>query len=119
LAAFPTGAGSTTRGSRRAKEGLKNVTEGAEPAELITSGVVALALFGVAQDLVGVGDEFELLFRALFLIHIGVKLARKLPVGTANIFGTGIAGNAENLVMVNTHAGVSSVEGGPPRIPDR
>src|SRR2546430_993881 len=62
--------------------------------------VVPLALLGIAEDLVGLIDLLELLFRVRFLVHVRVVLARELSVGLLDVVGRGVLRNAQRLVVV-------------------
>jgi hypothetical protein len=62
--------------------------------------VVALALFGVAQDLVGFGDLLEAGGRVLALGDVRVVLARKTAVGGLDRLVRGVLGHTEDLVIV-------------------
>src|SRR2546426_2525122 len=62
--------------------------------------VVALALLGIAEDLVGLVDLLELLFRVRFLVYVRVVLACELSVGLLDVVGRGVLRNAKRLVVV-------------------
>src|SRR5712692_2123661 len=66
-----------------------------------TDLVVDLALFGIAQDIVGLGDGLEFLFRRFVAgIHVGVILASKLAERLANLLGRGGFLHTEEFVVV-------------------
>jgi hypothetical protein len=54
------------------KERFENVSKGAKAAKVLPTAVVLGALLGIRQDVVGVGDELELLFSIGILVDIGV-----------------------------------------------
>ncbi len=116
---LPTRPRATTRASGGTEEGLKDVTEGTKSGELVASAVVALTLFGVTEHLVGVGDELKPILGTLLLIHIRVEFTGKLAIGLANVLGTRFSRDAEDFVVVSAHEFFSSVDWGPPRMPDR
>ena len=62
--------------------------------------VVARALLGVAQDLVGLGDLLEAVLGAGLLVDVRVIFARELAVGAADVLGARVARNAQRLVVV-------------------
>src|SRR5436309_4932497 len=65
-----------------------------------TDGVITLALLGVAEDLVGLIDLFEFLFRVRLLVYVRVVLARELSVGLLDVVDRGVLRNAKRLVVV-------------------
>ena len=63
--------------------------------------VVARALIGVAQHVVGVRHELEALGRVLAGVHVGVQLACEAPVRLLDLVGRRVARDAEDLVVVS------------------
>jgi hypothetical protein len=89
-----------------------------EALPLRTDGVVALALLGIGEDLVGLVDLLEALLRLRFLVDVRVVLARELAVGLLDLLGARILRDAECLVVVlvlDRHADLS--QGGNPLQP--
>ena len=111
LPAFPTRARTPRAGSAAAEEGLEDVSEAAEPgtaeSAAVAANVVAGPLIGVAQHVVRVGDELEALGRVVSRIHIRVQLAGQAPVRLLDLIRTGVARDAEDLVVVS-HGGLSA-----------
>ena len=63
--------------------------------------VVLLALLGVAEDVVRLGDLLEALLGLLVAgVLVGVVLARELAVRLLDLVGRGLALDAEHLVVV-------------------
>ena len=63
--------------------------------------VVLLALLGVAEDVVGLGDLLEaLLGLGVALVGVRVELAGELPVRLLDLGVGGVLGDAEDLVVV-------------------
>src|SRR3989454_3306437 len=62
--------------------------------------VVALSLLGIAEDLVGLVDLLELLFRVRLFVYVRVVLACELSVGLLDVVGRGVLRNAKRLVVV-------------------
>src|SRR5262249_55890250 len=100
----PAGRRSTTR---RAGAGLF------VHAPVGTELVVLFPLLGVAEDLVGLVDPFELrLGRLIAGIDVGVMLARELPVGLLDFFFARVLRDAERRVVVlEIHGAGSRVRG--------
>ncbi len=69
-------------------------------APLRAETVVALALLGIREHLVGLAQLLEAVLRVPLAIEIGVVLARELAVRPADLVLARAAGNAENLVVV-------------------
>src|SRR5271165_5630738 len=68
--------------------------------------VVDLALLGIAEDVVGLGERFELLLRGLVPgIHVGVILASQLAEGLANVLRRGSLLDPENPVVILVFVG--------------
>ena len=71
------------------------------PANMRAHLVVLLALLGVADDVVGLGDLLEPVLRGLVArVGVGVVLARQLAVGLLDLAWLGVLGHAEDLVEV-------------------
>ena len=68
---------------------------------VVAAHVVARALVGVAQHVVGVRDELEALGRVLARVHVGVQLAREASVRLLDLVGARVARDAEDLVVVS------------------
>src|SRR5438045_4892225 len=62
--------------------------------------VVSLSLVGIAEDLVGLVDLFELFLRVRLLVDVRVVLACELAVRLLDVLGRGVLRNAEGLVVV-------------------
>src|SRR2546428_6826237 len=75
-----------------------------------THGVVALALGGIAEDLVGLVDLLEPALRLRLLVDVRVVLARELAVRLLDVLGGGVLSHPEDLVVVL----VLDRHGGPP-----
>src|SRR5258705_1124539 len=71
-----------------------------EALPLRTDGVVALALLGIGEDLVGLVDLLEALLRLGFLVDVRMVLARELAVRLLDLLGARILRDAECLVVV-------------------
>ena len=69
-------------------------------AEDAAAAVVALALLGIAEDVVGLGDLLEALLGAGVLVRVRVVLARELAVGLLDLVLRGLAVDAQRLVVV-------------------
>ncbi|MNL11727.1 hypothetical protein D3C87_1325730 [compost metagenome] len=97
------------------EEGLEDVAEAAEPLEALEAGparaeaplrggvaelVVALALLGIREDLVGLGELLEALLGPGLLVDVRVVLARQLAVALLQLVVRGALGNAEDLVVI-------------------
>src|SRR5690606_34849083 len=68
-----------------------------------TEGVVATALVRVGQHLVGVGDLLEAgLGLGIPVSGVRVQLARELAKGALDLVRGGVAGHAEQLVVVGS-----------------
>ena len=70
---------------------------------VLPEAIVATTLLRIGENLVGFGDSFEssLGFGSLALgVAIGVPLERELAVGLLDVVGTGVARNAEHVVIV-------------------
>jgi hypothetical protein len=86
-----------TIAASRCRFGLRRIDLVGVEAEL----VVDLALFVVAQDVVGLGDLLELLFRLLVAgVHVRVIFARKFAEGLADLLRSGRLLDSENAVVV-------------------
>jgi hypothetical protein len=73
-------------------------------------GVVDSPLLLVAENLVGLGGLFELLFALrVFAVDVGMQLPRELAVGLLYLWQVGVARHAEHLVVVAFHLCVSQV----------
>jgi hypothetical protein len=79
--------------SRCARAVVTRLPVGAEP-------VVAPPLLGVAQHVVGLGDLLEALLGSRLLVHVGVVLARELPVRPPDLLVARPPGDTERLVVV-------------------
>jgi hypothetical protein len=67
----------------------------------VTKLLVAAALLGVAQDVVGLADLFELpLGRLIARVDIGVVLPRQLPVGPLDLLLRGTPAQAQDVIVV-------------------
>ncbi len=105
LAALParTRSGRATLG--RPEEGLEDVAEPERAAAVAEAGlraeVVALALLGVAQHVVGVRHELEALGRLLARVDVRMQLARELPVRLLDLVRGRRSLDAQHLVMVS------------------
>src|SRR3954471_23366861 len=75
---------------------------GPAAAEDRAAAVVLLALLGVAQDVVGLGDLLEALLGAGVLVRVRVVLARELAVRLLDLLLRRLAVDAEDLVVVRT-----------------
>ena len=65
------------------------------------AAVVLLALLGIRQDVVGLGDLLEaLLGRGVPRVAVRVVLARELAVGLLDVVGRGLLVDPEDLVVV-------------------
>src|SRR5258706_9630336 len=62
--------------------------------------VIALALLGIAEDLVGLVDLFELFLRVRLFVDVRVVLARELSVGLLDVVGRRVLRNAKGLVVI-------------------
>src|SRR3954451_471152 len=63
--------------------------------------VVNLALFRIAQDVIGFGDGFELFFRGLVSgVDVGMVLAGKFTKRLADVLGRGGFFNAQRFVII-------------------
>ena len=80
-------------------------------AALAAAEVVLLALLGIGEHVVGVGDGLEPLGRLGARVHVGVELAREAPVGLLDLVGGGVARDAEDLVVVCHGGRVLSIAG--------
>src|SRR5262249_3820182 len=86
------------------------VAEAAEAAagagagrERAAAAVVLLALLGIAEHVVRLGDLLEAGLRLLIVrIAVRVVLARELAVGLLDFLGSGLLVNPERLVVVGT-----------------
>jgi hypothetical protein len=90
----------------RTEEGLEDVAEATEPAgagaeRALAAEVVLLALLGVAEHVVGVRHQLELVGRIRTRIDVGVKLARQLAIGALDVVSARVAIDAEHFVMVS------------------
>ena len=65
-----------------------------------THGVVALALIGVGEDRIGLGDLLEALLGVGLLVHVGMELAGLLLESLADLLGGRALGHAEDRVIV-------------------
>ena len=93
-----------------AEERLEDVAEAAEvaaaEAAALAAQVVLLALFRVAEHVVGVRDRLEPLGCLGPRVHVGVQLPGEAAVRLLDLVGGGIAGDAEDFVVVS-HGGLS------------
>ena len=63
--------------------------------------IIDLALFGIAQDIVGFLNFLEAVFSSLVAwIQVRMVLAGQLPIGLADLVRLGIAGDTEELVII-------------------
>ncbi len=91
----------------RSEEGLEDVAESAEAAlsaterRVAAAEVVARALIGVAEHVVGVRHELEALGRVRARVHVGVQFACEAPVRLLDLVRRRVARDAEHLVMVS------------------
>src|SRR4029078_11515608 len=67
---------------------------------VLAEAVVELALLGVAEHLIRLGDLLEAILRARVLVDVRMVLARELPVRLADVLGARTARDAEGLVVV-------------------
>ena len=75
-------------------------------APIRAKAIVFRAIFGIRQDLVGLGDLLETgLGRFVSWIQVRVVLACKLPEGLADVLVVGIPLDAENVVIVASSDG--------------
>ena len=74
-------------------------------AERVAAAVVEVALLGILEYLVRLGDALESLGRIRLLGHVGMQLHRELAIGLLDLLGCRISGYAEDLVVVRAHAG--------------
>ena len=65
-------------------------------AELVVFG----PLVGVFEYLIGLGNLFEAGFRALLFAHVGMVLARQLPIGLLDLLRRSVARHTQNLVVI-------------------
>ena len=73
------------------------------------AAVVLLALVGVAEHVVGLGDLLEALLGLLVVgVAVGVVLARELAVGLLDLLGSRLLVDAERLVVVGARCHVSA-----------
>ncbi len=67
------------------------------------AGVVLLALLGIAEHVVGLGDLLEARLRLLVVrVAVGVVLTRELAVGLLDLLGGRLLVDPERLVVVGT-----------------
>ena len=99
-----------------AEEGLEDVGDRAEALEvggvaaaaqaLVAVAVIGRAAVGVGQDLVGLGRLLELLLGLrVVAVDVGVQLAGELAKRLLDLGLSGVAGDAEHLVVVAGHLG--------------
>ena len=62
--------------------------------------IVGGALLGVGEDLVGLADLLEAGLRAVLLVAVRVELHRQAAEGLLDVFGRGVAFDAEDLVVI-------------------
>jgi hypothetical protein len=99
-----------------AEEGVHDVLEAHEGGAAGAAGASAaargqgvaahvddLALLGVGEDLEGGVDVLELLLRLGRGVHVGVELTRQLAVRLLEVVRSGVALNAQYLVVVLGH----------------
>src|SRR5256886_8739638 len=72
-----------------------------------THGVVALALGGIAEDLVGLVDLLEAALRLRLLVDVRVVLARELAIRPLDVLGGGVLSHPEDLVVVLYSTGMA------------
>ena len=110
LSAFPAGPGAASALAAGAtEERLEDVAESAEPGArptaaervVVATHVVALALLGIAEHVIGVRDELELLGRIVARVHVGVQLACEPSVCLFDLIGCRFARHAEDFVVVS------------------
>src|SRR5699024_11333000 len=65
--------------------------------------VVLAALVGVGEGLVGLGDALEPLGGIRVGVHVRAEGTRELPVRVLDLLGRGVAGDAEQIVVVIGH----------------
>src|SRR5699024_6190427 len=65
--------------------------------------VVLAALVGVGEGLVGLGDALDARGGIRVGVHVRVEGARELPVRLLGLRGRGVAGDAEQIVVVVVH----------------
>ncbi len=87
------------------EERLEDVAEPAESAEVASGAVssahvVAAPRLVVAQHVVRMRDELELLRRILTGIHIRVQLSRETSIRLLDLVGGSVSGHPENLIVV-------------------
>src|SRR4051794_22005236 len=88
--------GRAAAGAARAPAAAERVGAGEHAA-----AVVLLALLGVAQDVVGLGDLLEALLRHRILVGVRVVLARELAVRLLDVVLRRLLVDAEDLVVVS------------------
>ena len=91
-----------------------------EAAEDPAAGVVALALLGVGQNVVGLLDLLEaLLGRLVALVAVRVVLPRELPVGLLDLVRRGLLVDPEDVVWIldRGHSYLAAFRRTPPRGP--
>src|SRR5262249_24115958 len=75
----------------------------ARPGERIGAEVVHLALLGVGEHLVGLGDLLEPLLGAGVGVDVGMELPGEPPVRLLDVVGAGIPWHAQGGVIVGGH----------------
>ncbi len=91
--------------ARGPEEGLEDVAEAAETAPSTTerpasAEVVLLTLLRIAQNVIGVRHELELVGRLLARVHIRMQLPRQPAVCALDLVGARIAIDTENFIMI-------------------
>jgi hypothetical protein len=66
----------------------------------VTEAVVQLSALGVREDLVRLDDLPETVLRIGRIRDVGMELTRQSTEGTLDVLRTGVAGNAQKLVVV-------------------
>jgi hypothetical protein len=110
----PAAVATTERAATTTEERLEDVAETAAEDVLgarsgtaaadarLAEAVVAGALVGVGEHLVGAGDLLELLGRMRVAgVGVGMQLARPLAVGALDLLGRGVPGHPEELVEIS------------------
>src|SRR5918993_1518147 len=84
--------------------GAEAAVEAAHPAaERVAAAVVEVALLGVLENLVRLGDPFEPLGCVRLAGDVGVQLHRQPAVGLLDLLGARVARHPEDLVVVTAH----------------
>src|SRR5262249_55957909 len=100
-AAAPAWCAAKSTSAKAAAAGVGLGRRGIDVVGVVAELVVYLPLFGIAQNVIGLGDFFELLLRLLVArIDVRMILARKLAEGLANVFRRGGLLHPEGAVII-------------------